>query len=158
MYRGLRGVYYIQVYQRGGIGRILCWKFHHYNIFTGKFRLLCSILEKNVPILSEICLHQYDPEWKVELTFTCYFIVYFFWWLFGRYNHREFWLNIKTIIDIITTPHIFVSVAVNRDWLGIQFLHIVWFNHIIDFLRLLSIFKSQQRIDILSLISYFLTL
>jgi len=107
-------------------------------------------------LLSEICLDQYDPEWKVELAFTCYFIAYFCLRMFGGYQRRDFWIDVKTIVDLITLPHIFVSIAVDRDWLGFRFLRIVWFSHIIDFLRQQSIFKSQRGIDILSLLSYFL--
>jgi len=107
-------------------------------------------------LLSEICLKQYDPEWKVELAFTCYFIAYFFVRMFGGYQRREFWVDVKTIVDLITLPHIFVSIAVDRDWLGFRFLRIIWFNHIIDFLRQQSFYKSQRGIDILSLLTRFL--
>ena len=107
-------------------------------------------------LLSEICLSQYDPEWKIELAFTCYFIAYFFLRMFGGYQRREFWVDVKTIVDIITLPHVFVSIVVNRDWLGLRFLRIIWFSHIIDFLRQQTLFKSQRGIDILSLLSYFL--
>ena len=108
-------------------------------------------------LLAEICLDQYSPEWQIEVVVTAYFIFYFCLRLFGGYNRREFWLDLKTIIDLITIPHIFVSVAVDRDWLGFRFLRILWFNHIIDLFRQLSIFKSQRWIDILSLFSYFIT-
>jgi len=108
-------------------------------------------------LLSEICLDQYDPEWKVELGFTCYFIVYFCWRLAGGYQRREFWFDITTIVDLITIPHIFVSIAVDHDWLGVRYLRIIWFNHIIDLLRDQSLFKSQRSVNVLALLSYFLT-
>jgi len=108
-------------------------------------------------LLSEICLDQYDPEWKLEVIFTVYFIVYFCLRLFGGYNRREFWIDMNTIVDIITLPHIFVSIAVDRDWLGLRFFRFLWFNHIIDFFKQLSIFSSQRWIDILSLLSWFIT-
>ena len=108
--------------------------------------------------LAEICLDQYDPEWKIEVVLTLYFVVHFGLRLFGGYKRREFWIDMKTIVDLITIPHIFVSIAVDRDWLGLRFFRIVWFNHIIDFFKQLSIFSSQRWIDILSLLSWFITL
>ena len=107
--------------------------------------------------LSEICLHQYSPEWEIEVVFTVYFFLYFCLRMYGGYNRREFWFNMKTMIDIITIPHIFISISLNRDWLGLRFLRIVWFNHVIDLLKQLPIFKSQRWIDILSLLFRFLT-
>ena len=108
-------------------------------------------------LLSEICLDQYSPEWQFEVVFTSYFFVYFCLRMFGGYNRREFWLDRKTIIDLITIPHIFVSIILCRDWLGFRFLRIIWFNHVIDLLKQLSIFKSQRWIDILSLLFRFVT-
>lgn len=108
-------------------------------------------------LLSEICLDQYSPEWQIELVFTTYFIFYFCLRMFGGYNRREFWIDMKTIIDLVTIPHIFVSIALSRDWLGFRFLRILWFTHVIDLLRQLAIFKSQRWIDILSLLFYFVT-
>ena len=108
-------------------------------------------------LLSEICLDQYSPEWQVEVVFTAYFFLYFCLRMFGGYNRREFWMDRKTIIDLVTIPHIFVSIALDRDWLGFRFLRIIWFNHVVDLLKQLSIFKSQRWIDILSLLFRFIT-
>ena len=108
-------------------------------------------------LLSEICLDQYSPEWQIEVVFTAYFFLYFCLRMFGGYNRREFWIDRKTIIDLVTIPHIFVSIALDRDWLGFRFLRIIWFNHMIDLLKQLSIFKSQRWIDILSLLFRFIT-
>ena len=108
-------------------------------------------------LLSEICLDQYSPEWIIELVFSVYFLLYFCLRMYGGYNRREFWFSRKTLIDIVTIPHIFVSVALERDWLGFRFLRIMWFNHLVDLLKQLPIFKSQQWIDIFSLLLRFIT-
>ena len=108
-------------------------------------------------LLSEICLHQYNPEWEIEVVFTVYFFLYFCVRFYGGYSHREFWLDIKTVVDVVTIPHIFVSIVLDRDWLGLRFLRILWFNHVIDLLKQLSVFKSQRWIDILSLVFRFIT-
>ena len=116
-----------------------------------------ALYVRRTHLLSEICLDQYSPEWEIELVFTVYFFLYFCLRMFGGYNRRDFWFDKKTIIDLITIPHIFVSISLERDWLGLRFLRIVWFNHVIDLLRQLPIFKSQRWIDILSLMLYFVT-
>ena len=117
------------------------------------FALYC----RRTVLLSEICLDQYTPEWEIEVMFSAYFFLYFCLRMFGGYNRREFWFDQKTIIDLVTIPHIFVSIALDRDWLGLRFLRIIWFDHVIDLLKQLAIFKSQRWIDILSLLSRFLT-
>ena len=85
-------------------------------------------------LLPDICLYQFDPEWKLELGYTIYFVLYFCWRAFGGYDDLTFWLRITTIADLVTIPHIFVSLARGRDWLGLRFLRIMWFNHIFDLL------------------------
>ena len=70
-------------------------------------------------LVSDICLDQFDPEWRFELAFTIYFILYFCWRSFGKTNRLAFWLDMITIIDLVTIPHIFVSLARDRDWLGL---------------------------------------
>ena len=120
---------------------------------TGYFGLFW----RRTVLLSEICLNQYSPEWQIEVVFSVYFFLYFCLRMFGGYNRREFWLDRKTIIDLVTIPHIFISIVLDRDWIGFRFLRIIWFNHVIDLLKQLSIFKSQRWIDILSLLSRFVT-
>lgn len=113
-----------------------------------------SLYWKRTILLSDICLDQYDPEWGIELACTIYFILYFCWRSFGWSDDLRFWLNTVTIVDLITIPHIFVSLARDRDWIGLRFLRILWFNHFVDLLKHLP--TSDKRL-ILRAILYLLT-
>ena len=109
-------------------------------------------------LLSDICLDQFDPEWKFELGYTLYFLLYFCWRTFGGYDDLAFWMNLPTIVDLITIPHIFVSLARDRDWLGLRFFRILWFNHFVDLLTHLPALKNFVLLGaILSLSSYVIT-
>ena len=59
-------------------------------------------------------------------------------------------MYVKTIIDTVTIPLIFLAIVLSHDWLGLLFLHILRLNHVIDLLKI-------HRIDILLLVhSYFI--
>ena len=94
-----------------------------------------SLYWKRTYLVSDICLNQFDPEWRFELACTIYFILYFLWRLFGGLDDLAFWLNTSTIVDLVTIPHIFVSLARDRDWVGLRFLRILWFNNFVDLLN-----------------------
>lgn len=109
-------------------------------------------------LLSDICLDQFDPEWKSELGYTLYFLLYFCWRTFGGYDDLAFWMKLPTIVDLVTIPHIFVSLARDRDWLGLRFFRILWFNHFVDLLIHLPSSKKFVLLEgILSLSCYVIT-
>ena len=109
-------------------------------------------------LLPDICLDQFDPEWKFELAYTIFFILYFCWRAFGGYDDLAFWLKISTIADLVTIPHIFVSLARGRDWIGLRFLRIMWFNHVFDLLiHLPSSLKFAVLEAVLGLMTFVIT-
>ena len=110
----------------------------------------------------DICLDQFDPEWRLELACTIYFIIYFVWRSFGELDNLGFYLRVSTIVDLLTIPHIFVSLARDRDWLGLRFLRILWFNHFITLLNHLPITRKFIVLDsvitlLTSIVTFWLT-
>ena len=109
-------------------------------------------------LLSDVCLDQFDPEWKFELACTIYFILYFCWRLFGGFDDLAFWLNMSTIVDLLTIPHIFVSLARDRDWIGLRFFRILWFNTFVKLVNQIPISKRSLLYEgILTLVTYVVT-
>ena len=117
-----------------------------------------SLYWRRTYLLSDICLDQFDPEWRSELAYTVYFLLYFCWRSFGGYDDLAFWMKMSTIVDLVTIPHIFVSLARDRDWLGLRFFRIMWFNHFVDLLTHLPPTKKFGILEaILTLLSYVIT-
>ena len=108
-----------------------------------------SIYWRRAYLPADICLDQFDPEWRFELAFTIYFIIYFIWRSFGELDNFSFWSRVSTIVDLVTIPHIFVSLARDRDWLGTRFLRILWFNHFIALLNHLPISRRFIALETL---------
>ena len=117
-----------------------------------------SLYLKRTYLLYDICLDQFDPEWRFELACTVYFILYFVWRLFGGFDDLAFWLNMSTIVDLVTIPHIFVSLARGHDWIGLRFLRILWFNNFVDLLNHLPISDRFLILQaVLTIVTYVLT-
>ena len=69
----------------------------------------------------------------------------------------HYWLNLHTIVDVFTLPHIFVSIALGQDWLGLRMLRFIWLTQLVEFARFIR-FIPQDAIDLFSLLSNFLIL
>ena len=68
----------------------------------------------------------------------------------------HYWLNL-TIVDVFILPHIFVSIALGQDWLGLRMLRFIWLTQLVEFARFIR-FILQDAIDLFSLLSNFLIL
>uniref|UniRef100_A0A4W5K1D8 Ion transport domain-containing protein n=1 Tax=Hucho hucho TaxID=62062 RepID=A0A4W5K1D8_9TELE len=52
-----------------------------------------------------------------------------------------FWLEVNSVVDFFTVPPVFVSVYLNRSWLGLRFLRalrLIQFSEILQFLNILK--------------------
>jgi len=69
----------------------------------------------------------------------------------------HYWLNLHTIIDAFTLPHIFVSIVLGQDWLGLRTLRFIWLTQLVEFTRFIP-HIPQDGIDLFSLLFNFLIL
>ncbi len=69
-----------------------------------------------------------------------------------------YWLDVYTVIDVLTLPHIFVSLALGVDWLGLRSARFFWLTQLVTVFRFIPRIHSQDLIDIFSLCIYFIIL
>ena len=66
--------------------------------------------------------------------------------------------SLYTLVDVFTLPHIFVSLALGVDWIGLRSLRFILLPQIINVIRFLPFVKSQDAVDVISLLIKFIAL
>ena len=121
--------------------------------------LILTVYRAYVPHLVEYCFELSEsPEKIIELLVVLELIGFAVIRLFATNNIAGYWLDIYTIIDILTLPHIFVSVTLGVDWLGLRSARFFWLTQLITVFRFIPRIRSQDNIDILSIGVYFFVL
>lgn len=96
-----------------------------------------------------------SPDMILELIISLILVLYFLVRFLATDNIVLFWFHPYTVIDVFTLPHVFVAIAVGRDWLGLKALRFICLTQITDVLRFIPFVKSQDTIDIVSLLVRF---
>ncbi|NXP88176.1 KCMA1 protein, partial [Passerina amoena] len=103
----------------------------------------------NSPI--ESCQNFYkDFTLQIDMAFNVFFLLYFGLRFIAANDKLWFWLEVNSVVDFFTVPPVFVSVYLNRSWLGLRFLRalrLIQFSEILQFLNILKTSKSQERIQ-----------
>lgn len=110
------------------------------------------------PHTVEQCVDLSDPSTIVELIVVCELLVFSLVRFLASSNIVFYWLSPYTIIDVCTLPHIFISLALGVDWMGLRYLRFIWLTQITAVLQFTPVVRSQDIIDISNLIIYFLIL
>jgi potassium large conductance calcium-activated channel subfamily M alpha protein 1 len=120
---------------------------------------LCLAFRRSLPIYNvEECVSLSDPEILTELVLVCVLLVYFFIRFLSSINVTLYWLNIYTIVDICTLPHIFISIGLGVDWIGMRFLRFIWLTLITTVLQFTPLVRSQTVLDAINLLLSFIIL
>ncbi len=98
-----------------------------------------------------------QPQKMLEIIVVAELILYAIVRLIASRNIVLYWLSPFTIIDVLTLPHIFVSLVLEVDWIGLRSLRFVWLTQITTVFRFFP-FISLDAIDVISLMVYFLIL
>ena len=99
-----------------------------------------------------------NPEFIVELIIVLELIFFAFIRFLAADDAIRYWLEAYTIIDVITLPHIFVSLALGLDWIGFRSLRFIWLPQIVTVIRFLPFITSQDAVDVISLLIKFIAL
>ena len=99
-----------------------------------------------------------SPERIVELIVVLELIFFAFVRFLASNNIIRYWFRIATIVDVFTLPHIFVSIALGVDWIGLRSLRFLTLTQVVDVIRFLPFSISQDFIDAISLGISFLVL
>ena len=99
-----------------------------------------------------------EPARIVELLVVLELIGFAIIRLLAANNIVLYWLDLYTIIDVLTLSHIFVSLALGVDWLGLRSARFFWLTQLITVFRFIPLIHSQDIIDLFSLCIYFISL
>ncbi len=121
--------------------------------------LILTVYRAYVPHLVEYCFELSEsPEKIIELLVVLELVGFAVIRLLATHNIVGYWLDVYTVIDILTLPHIFVSLVLGVDWLGLRSARFFWLTQLITVFRFIPRIRSQDSIDIFSIAVYFLVL
>ena len=99
-----------------------------------------------------------SPVFIVELVIVLELIFFSIIRFLAADDVVHYWLHIYTLVDAFTLPHIFVSITLGVDWIGARSLRFIWLPQIVNVIRFLPFVKSQDAVDVISLLIKFVSL
>ncbi|XP_012735998.2 calcium-activated potassium channel subunit alpha-1a isoform X21 [Fundulus heteroclitus] len=106
----------------------------------------------------ESCQHFYDDfTLQIDMAFNVFFLLYFGLRFIAANDKLWFWLEVNSVVDFFTVPPVFVSVYLNRSWLGLRFLRALRLIQFSEILQFLNILKTSNSIKLVNLCSIFIS-
>jgi len=94
---------------------------------------------------------------QIDLAFNIFFMVYFFIRFIAASDKFWFMLELYSFVDYFTIPPSFVSIYLDRTWIGLRFLRALRLMTVPDILQYLNILKTSTSIRLAQLISLFVS-
>jgi len=94
---------------------------------------------------------------QIDLVFNIFFMVYFFIRFIAASDKFWFMLELYSFVDYFTIPPSFVSIYLDRTWIGLRFLRALRLMTVPDILQYLNILKTSTSIRLAQLISIFIS-
>ncbi|XP_044726599.1 calcium-activated potassium channel slowpoke [Chrysoperla carnea] len=94
---------------------------------------------------------------QIDLAFNIFFMVYFFIRFIAASDKFWFMLEMYSFVDYFTIPPSFVSIYLDRTWIGFRFLRALRLMTVPDILQYLNILKTSSSIRLAQLISIFIS-
>jgi len=94
---------------------------------------------------------------QIDLAFNIFFMVYFFIRFIAASDKFWFMLELYSFVDYFTIPPSFVSIILDRTWIGLRFLRALRLMTVPDILQYLNILKTSTSIRLAQLISLFVS-
>ena len=94
---------------------------------------------------------------QVDLAFNIFFMVYFFLRFVAAADKVWFWLEMYSLIDYFTIPPSFVSIYLDRSWIGLRFLRALRLMSVPDILQYLNVLKTSSSIRLAQLVCVFIS-
>ena len=111
-----------------------------------------------LPHVLEECVDIHLPELIVELIVVVELLLFALVRFLACNNVFLFWLQPHTVVDVLTLSHIFIALYFGVDWIGLRSLRFIWLTQIVKVLQFTPLVRSQNAIDIIKLLVYFLIL
>ncbi|KAL7018335.1 hypothetical protein ACKWTF_010719 [Chironomus riparius] len=94
---------------------------------------------------------------QIDLAFNIFFMVYFFIRFIAASDKFWFMLEMYSFVDYFTIPPSFVSIYLDRTWIGLRFLRALRLMTVPDILQYLNILKTSSSIRLAQLVSIFIS-
>ncbi|KAK6487499.1 calcium-activated potassium channel subunit alpha-1 isoform X2 [Huso huso] len=118
--------------------------------------LVIYFIDSSDPI--ESCQYFYkDITLQIDMAFNVFFLLYFGLRFIAANDKLWFWLEVNSVVDFFTVPPVFVSVYLNRSWLGLRFLRALRLIQFSEILQFLNILKTSNSIKLVNLLSIFIS-
>ncbi|KAM9273408.1 calcium-activated potassium channel subunit alpha-1 isoform 3-T3 [Morus bassanus] len=118
--------------------------------------LVIYFIDSSSPI--ESCQNFYkDFTLQIDMAFNVFFLLYFGLRFIAANDKLWFWLEVNSVVDFFTVPPVFVSVYLNRSWLGLRFLRALRLIQFSEILQFLNILKTSNSIKLVNLCSIFIS-
>ncbi|XP_039629117.1 calcium-activated potassium channel subunit alpha-1a isoform X15 [Polypterus senegalus] len=118
--------------------------------------LVIYFIDSSDPI--ESCQNFYkDFTLQIDMAFNVFFLLYFGLRFIAANDKLWFWLEVNSVVDFFTVPPVFVSVYLNRSWLGLRFLRALRLIQFSEILQFLNILKTSNSIKLVNLLSIFIS-
>ncbi|XP_070544722.1 calcium-activated potassium channel subunit alpha-1-like isoform X32 [Ptychodera flava] len=92
-----------------------------------------------------------DVVWQIDLAFNLVFLLYFGLRFIAATDRLWFWLELNSLVDFFTIPPIFVSIYLQRHWLGLRFLRALRLMQLPEIMQFLTILKTSNSIKLANL-------
>ncbi|GAB6027124.1 hypothetical protein CHUAL_013857 [Chamberlinius hualienensis] len=94
---------------------------------------------------------------QIDLVLNIFFMIYFIIRFIAASDKLWFMLEMYSFVDYFTIPPSFVSIYLDRTWIGLRFLRALRLMTVPDILQYLSILKTSSSIRLAQLISIFIS-
>ncbi|XP_047208320.1 calcium-activated potassium channel subunit alpha-1a isoform X19 [Girardinichthys multiradiatus] len=98
-----------------------------------------------------------DFTLQIDMACNIFFLLYFGLRFIAANDKLWFWLEVNSVVDFFTVPPVFVSVYLNRSWLGLRFLRALRLIQFSEILQFLNILKTSNSIKLVNLCSIFIS-
>ena len=128
------------------------------NLTCNVIFLCLAVYRASHPVDAEIAFSlRRHTEFLIEFIVNTELLVYALIRLCASSNIVTYWFSPYTIVDVLTLPHIIVSVALGVDWIGLRSLRFIWLTEAITVLQFIP-YISRTVTDVWSLLIYVLVL
>lgn len=116
------------------------------------------VTETGYPV--EHCLDLSEQTlWRVEICLNAFFIFHFIIRFIAANDKLSFWaMEPLTYVDMLTVPAVFVAVYLQRNWLGLRFLRVVYLINLADILQFLNVLHTGSSLEMAQMVGNFLSL
>ncbi|XP_013790660.2 calcium-activated potassium channel slowpoke-like [Limulus polyphemus] len=90
---------------------------------------------------------------QIDLALNIFFMVYFFIRFIAASDKLWFMLELYSFVDYFTIPPSFVSIYLDRTWIGLRFLRALRLISVPDILQYLNVLKTSSTIRLAQLVS-----